>query len=121
MAKKKATDQETVTIGQINFEAYSKFRQGLDYRGEPIPTWNDVAPEIKEGWEAGALAVLQSSPTIIGEKDLDPLGTLNNALDNLISEQATRPDRRKPYEIMINRLKDLIANYVYWVIDNNKV
>ena len=117
MVKKKQIGPQ-VTIGQINFEAYSKLRQGLDYRGESLPTWDDVSPEIKEGWEVGAQAVLQSSPAIIGEKDIDAFSTLNNALDNLIAEKATHPDRNKAYEIMIVRLNDLIANYVHWIVQN---
>lgn len=117
MSKKKASEQPVVSIGQINFEAYSKLRQGLDYRGEPIPGWEAVLPEIQEGWEAGALAVLKSIPVIEGAPDLDALSTLNNALDNLITEQSTRPALNRPYQIMINRLKDLIANYVHWVVE----
>ena len=47
------------TYGQIAFEAYSKERSGKTYDEKPIPTWEELKPEIKQAWNTAGEAVLK--------------------------------------------------------------
>lgn len=49
------------TLGQIGYEAYCAHSDGkslvIGERGEPLPAWADVTPEIKAAWEAAGNAL----------------------------------------------------------------
>ena len=45
------------TLGQIAFEAYGDNREWKDWRGQPMPQWNEVKEGIREAWEVAAEAV----------------------------------------------------------------
>jgi hypothetical protein len=47
-----------MTLGQIAFEAYSKFSDGKSLAQLlTLPEWKDLHQAIRDGWEAAALAV----------------------------------------------------------------
>lgn len=48
------------TYGQIAFEAYCENRKNTTYDNKPIPSWDDLKPEIKEAWEVSAIKVIHN-------------------------------------------------------------
>ena len=38
------------TYGQIAFEAYCENRKNTTYDDKPIPSWDELKPDIKEAW-----------------------------------------------------------------------
>lgn len=46
------------TAGQRAFNAYRTQRGGKNHDGSPTPTWSELTPGVREGWEAAAAAVL---------------------------------------------------------------
>lgn len=48
----------TKSIGQIAYEAYCEHTNWKSLvSGQDLPQWDKVKPEIKEAWEAAAVAV----------------------------------------------------------------
>ena len=45
------------TPGQMVFEGYRDFVDGIAYDGSGIPEWDQLNPNIRDGWEAGASRV----------------------------------------------------------------
>ena len=51
-----------MTLGQIAYEAYFKAAQGRSLvSGAALPAWTEQAEQIRQGWEAAAVAVLETS------------------------------------------------------------
>lgn len=48
---------ETKSLGQVAFEAYGDNREWKDWRGQPMPQWNEVREDIRTAWEVAASAV----------------------------------------------------------------
>lgn len=48
---------QDVSLGQLNFEAYTESKGGKTYDGKNIPTWENLSVEVRRAWEAGARAV----------------------------------------------------------------
>lgn len=55
------------SYGQINFEAYAEAVGGKTFDDKPIPEWSALPEKVREGWEAGANAVLNTF-----DEDSDP-------------------------------------------------
>lgn len=47
------------TLGQLAFDAYSTARGWKDVRNGPIPTWDELLPEIRSAWQVAADAVVE--------------------------------------------------------------
>ena len=39
-------------IAQVSYEAYGDFAQWKNYRGDPMPRWDDLPPTIRDAWYA---------------------------------------------------------------------
>lgn len=50
-----------ISLGQIAFEAYSKAMQHKTYDGKPIPHWAELSEAVRNGWEAAARAIVDST------------------------------------------------------------
>lgn len=48
------------SYAQLNFEAYAAAVGGITYDGKPIPKWDDLTQTVRDGWAAGAAAVIES-------------------------------------------------------------
>lgn len=48
--------------GRVNFEGYNASRGGLTHDGKPTPGWDALPQGVRDGWEAGASAVLALRP-----------------------------------------------------------
>ena len=46
--------------GKVAYEAYCETRQWKSFNGSKLPLWDNVMPDIKDGWIAAANAVLQT-------------------------------------------------------------
>ena len=44
-------------IGKIAYDTYCEHRGWKSFKNEPLPQWEDVQPDIKEGWIKAAVAV----------------------------------------------------------------
>jgi hypothetical protein len=44
-------------LGQVNYNAYCDTRDWKSFDGKPLPPWEQVKPDIQEGWRKGADAV----------------------------------------------------------------
>lgn len=54
-----ASMSESIDIGRVAYEGYRAASDGKSLvSGEPLPTWGEQAPEIREAWRAAADAVL---------------------------------------------------------------
>ena len=51
-------DDQEKSYGQINFEAYAEAVGGKTFDDKPIPEWSALPEKVREGWEAGANAVI---------------------------------------------------------------
>lgn len=51
---------QKVSLGQLNFEAYTRSKGGKTYDGKQIPTWENLSLEVRRAWEAGAREVKQA-------------------------------------------------------------
>jgi len=49
---------DNLTPGEVNYAAYRAKRNGKTFDGREAPTWAQLDPDIKEGWEVGARAVI---------------------------------------------------------------
>lgn len=47
------------TLGEIAYDAYGKTTDYKNFMGNPMPTWGDLPPKIKEAWENAALKVAE--------------------------------------------------------------
>lgn len=77
------TDQpDQRPLGQINFDAYNAERGGLTHDGKPTPPWDVLGDGVRNGWTAGALAVLKAATfpdRRIGGRDAAPDRHASNA------------------------------------------
>ena len=48
------------SFGRIAYDAYCAARNWKSIRGEPLPHFDQQAPELREAWEAAGQAVAQS-------------------------------------------------------------
>lgn len=46
------------SIGQLAFEAYAEQMGGVTYDNKPIPSWDQVSINVRNGWEKAAQRVL---------------------------------------------------------------
>lgn len=64
------------TAGQLAYEGYCKSSRGKSLiSGEPLPTWDQVKPEIREAWELAAQEVINGSKL---QRYLDALQKIAN-------------------------------------------
>lgn len=49
-----------LNLAQVAFDAYCKHRSGITYDAKPIPSWDNLTPEIREAWGAAAHAILRA-------------------------------------------------------------
>ena len=49
----------THTIGEIAYNAYGEVREWKVFSGDPMPNWEEQDAELKQAWEAAALAVVR--------------------------------------------------------------
>jgi hypothetical protein len=54
------------TLGQIALEAYAEARRGVTFDGRPIPVWAGIGDDVRNAWEAAALAVVKAPKGIQG-------------------------------------------------------
>ena len=53
-----------VQLAQVAYQAYGRATDGKNYRGEPMPAWEDLGPVIQGAWIKAARAVAHTvSPT----------------------------------------------------------
>lgn len=64
-------DDQHKSYGQINFEAYAEAVGGKTFDDKPIPEWSALPEKVREGWEAGANAVI-ADITDSEIEDFDP-------------------------------------------------
>lgn len=61
--------EEIKTIGQIAYEAYAAHSGGCSLiSGEPLPSWDEQREDIRDAWQAAALAV-QAAPAAAPDGD----------------------------------------------------
>jgi hypothetical protein len=63
-------------LGRVAYAAYSEHRGGRAHDGSPIPGWDAMREEIREGWRVAAWAVraeLATPPATTGDAP-DPQG-----------------------------------------------
>ena len=46
-------------IARHAYEAYAEYRLWRDYRGRPLPQWQNVKPNIQQAWIVAAKAVAE--------------------------------------------------------------
>ena len=49
-----------LNLAQVAFDAYREHRNGITYDAKPIPSWDNLTPEIREAWGAAAHAILRA-------------------------------------------------------------
>ena len=52
---------EPIDYGEIAFEAYRVYTDGLTYDKKPIPEWNALTAMVQGAWRAAAQAVQVAS------------------------------------------------------------
>lgn len=50
-------NEESRSLGQIAFDAYTESKRGTTFDGRPIPAWQDLGDEVRNAWSAAAQAV----------------------------------------------------------------
>jgi hypothetical protein len=45
-------------LAKVAYEAYGNSTGGFNFRGEPMPTWDDLPEEICAAWAAAVAAVI---------------------------------------------------------------
>lgn len=60
------------TLGELAFDAYNSSRGGVNHLGKQTPPWGLLTPEIREAWEAAALAVLREVAGTVPEPEAEP-------------------------------------------------
>lgn len=99
------------SYGQINFESYSKCRNGIDYKGNPIPAWENLSQEIQGGWETGAHAVIWNSSNTD-----DPWLAIQVAYAALKKAKPNdKSDTDRRYAIAITKMEDVISHVYTWI------
>lgn len=53
-------DDEMPDFGQIAYTAYGDDRDWKTYGDQPMPAWDDQAPELRHAWRAAASAVVEA-------------------------------------------------------------
>ncbi|MFF7966774.1 hypothetical protein ACFZC3_15580 [Streptomyces sp. NPDC007903] len=48
-------------LAQLAYKAYGGATGGLNYRNEPMPTWDDLGETIQTAWEVAAEAVARAA------------------------------------------------------------
>jgi hypothetical protein len=48
------------TAGEVAYLAYGDVTLGLNFRGDPMPPWEDLSEQIRAAWEAAAEAVIEA-------------------------------------------------------------
>lgn len=48
-------------MAKVAYEAYVQSCGGVSVKGDPLPTWEDQRPEIRQHWDAAAQAVLAAA------------------------------------------------------------
>ena len=88
-----ADPQLPAGLGRINYNAYCSTRNWLSFDGKALPQWEDVKPEIREGWECGASTGLKCLPglhaAIVAENEAlkKQISELQAEIEDLIREQ----------------------------------
>ncbi len=49
-----------IDYAKLAYDAYCNTRQWKSFNGDPLPQWDQVKPDIKQGWEAASQAVLRA-------------------------------------------------------------
>jgi hypothetical protein len=47
-------------LAKLAYEAYGKVTGGKNFRGEPMPAWDDLPEQIRDAWDAAAGAVVDA-------------------------------------------------------------
>lgn len=49
------------TLGQVAYEAYAQSANWKSLiHGDPLPQWQELAPPVRNGWDAAAIAVINN-------------------------------------------------------------
>lgn len=88
--------------GQIAYEAYCGTTNWKSFRGEDLPQWENVKPQIKQGWETAGYRVLFEflsypdigpDPLKSGEKDPDHDEGMERIFQAMSVQQNGVPDQ----------------------------
>lgn len=55
------TEYELENLARIAYEAYGEITNWKNYRGDPMPLFDDLGPVIQNAWKAASLAAARSS------------------------------------------------------------
>lgn len=59
-----------VSLGQAAYKAYGDQVGWKNFRGDPMPSWDDLTYEIQDGWISAALAVARlANPAWYGQAE----------------------------------------------------
>lgn len=106
-----------MTYGQKNYEAYAEARNWKDYRGEPIPQWNDVRPEIQLAWQIAADKMLS-----MAADDADPWTLIQMLYRSLqIHKPNDRSERDRRMAILITEIEKSVMPYYHFWFKNGGV
>lgn len=61
--------------GQVAYQAYGKNRDWKSWDGRPMPTWEDVTPEIKIAWQVAAVAAISAFKVNVNFRIVDQEGS----------------------------------------------
>lgn len=95
--------------GQEAYEAYSESVGGKDVRGEPLPSWSELRPSVKAGWEAAytaSISLFEGSEVVQFVRLLRTLGR---------NKPGDRSERDRLYAILITDIQKAIAFHAYYL------
>ena len=54
-------NNELTPLARIAYQAYGETTDFKNFRGEPMPEWDDLPEKIRQAWEAAAAAVQEAA------------------------------------------------------------
>lgn len=100
------------SLGRIAFNAYAEAMNNVAYDGTMIPQWDELKPEIRDGWNVAANAVHEVVGTTVIEPTLNmkyyaEMVDLYGRMGKSRSLQA--PDKGRFFARAFSHLEDAIA------------
>lgn len=112
--------QDRVELAKIAYRAYGETTDFKNFRGDPMPEWDDLGDKIQAAWLAASSAAAGARPATSAE---DVAQRFHEAYERLAPEHGyeTRKASAKPWSEVPEQNRGLMVATVQALIDDGTI
>lgn len=111
-------------LGKIAFNAYAEAMNNVAYDGTTIPQWDQLKPEIQNGWQVAAATVQQ----VAGTTSIEPTQNMKYYTEMLDlyqrmerSKSLQSPDKGRFFARAFSHFEDALGYWLTFVLTQDEI